>query len=705
MMTAGFLTNSTTPDNKFDKLNPKTLIMNKLLILLCLIAGSAASAQVTVSWVNYPAAVAVATDASDNVYTAYWDYNPAGDITVTKRDANGNILWEVPYNNTNSTRHEVATWVETDSQGNVIVSGTIRSGYSNPVNANSLLMKFSPAGNLLWRVVYETDFDGSSTRKCLIDAQDNIYVLGLGNSGTGMVTKVKKFSPDGAALWSYFDTGGGAPLNFKFTPDNHIVISKRGITGSINAYTKINLNGGLIWNTAGINSLTTGDVAGDSFGNSYLINGNYSTGVGSVLRKLSPDGTTLWESTSTIAALRVEAGSDNNPVISGFPNSGSFGAAFVKYDSNGNQLWQNLDADGPGYNLLSHTQMRLDASNAAYLTASIMTAMAVCKVNSEGTSAWTATLSGGYAYALDFGTDNSVYVAGGTTAKLSQSGGGVTLPAAPSGLTATATGTTSIGLSWTDNSTNETSFILQRSLASGSGYTSVATLPANTVSYSNTGLNSSTTYFYRIQAVNSSGSSGWSNVANATTNTPVTLPAAPSNLTAAAAGCNSISLNWTDNSNNENSFEIVRSMTVNGVYTPIATVPANIRTYTNTGLTRGKRYYYKVRAINTAGSSAWSNKANAMAKCPSANTMITGSEEIRLYPNPVAQGALHLDLPLETELPVTMQVYSMSGMRVLNQELNNHANEISTESLVNGVYIVLISGNDTVQKFKIMVNK
>ncbi len=200
--------------------------------------------QATISWVNYPGGVSVAADALNNVYTANWDYNPAGDITLTKRDDAGNIIWEVSYDNTNNSRHEVATWVETDSQDNIIVSGTIRSGYSNPVDANSLVMKYDPAGNLLWRVVYESDFDGSSTRKCLVDSQDNIYVLGFGNSGTGMAAQVKKFNAAGTALWSYFDNAGiGKPVNFKFTPDQAIIISARAIYGSINGYAKIDLEG------------------------------------------------------------------------------------------------------------------------------------------------------------------------------------------------------------------------------------------------------------------------------------------------------------------------------------------------------------------------------------------------------------------------------------------------------------------------------
>jgi len=397
--------------------------MKKILLLTGLFIGLFANAQVNLSWVNYPGGVSVAADASNNVYTVNWDYNPAGDITLTKRDAVGNILWEKAYNNSNNTLHEVATWVETDNQGNILVSGTIRSGYSNPVNAASLLMKFDPSGNLLWRKVYENDYDGSSTKKCLIDEDDNIYVLGFGSSGTAMTTKIKKFGSNGEALWTYFDNAGiGAPVNFKFTPNQGIIIVARAIYGSINGYAKIDLEGNVIWSLPGVNSLTMGDAAGDNEGNSYIINDNYgAANPGSAIKKLSPDGALIWEKVNTMAGFRIEIGSDNHPVISGYPNSGTPGAAFMKYDNLGNMLWENLDADGAGFALLAHSQMRLDGMNAAYLVAGTMFEMAVCKVRSDGSTSWIATTSGGgYGYAIDFGTDNSIFLVGGSTAKFIQ---------------------------------------------------------------------------------------------------------------------------------------------------------------------------------------------------------------------------------------------------------------------------------------------
>jgi hypothetical protein len=398
--------------------NMKTMIFT-LLISMALTA----SAQVTVDWANYPGGVSLATDASDNVYTANWEFNPGGDITLTKRDADGTIIWEVPYNNTDPTRHEVATWVETDGSGNILVSGTIRSGISNPVNVNALLMKYDPSGNLLWRKLYESDFDGSSTKKCLVDAQDNVYVLGLGNSGTGVVTKIKKFSPGGTVLWTWYDNSGiGAPSNFKFTPDYALVITGRSFFGSINGFAKIDLDGNFIWSHTGVNSLTAGDAAGDGFGYTYLVNGIYGgTNTGSIVKKITPSGAVAWEQTNTMGGMRVEVGSDNKPVVCGYPASGIVGAAFMKYGQDGTTLWQNLDADGAGYALLSHAQMKLDGSGAAYLAAGTMSQIAVCKVNSDGSTAWTISAPSGYASGLDFGSDNSVYVVGGTTARILQS--------------------------------------------------------------------------------------------------------------------------------------------------------------------------------------------------------------------------------------------------------------------------------------------
>jgi hypothetical protein len=93
-----------------------------------------------------------------------------------------------------------------------------------------------------------------------------------------------------------------------------------------------------------------------------------------------------------------------------------------------------------------------------------------------------------------------------------------TPPAAPSGLTATAASTTRINLTWTDASSNETGFKIERCTGSTcTNFAQITTVGMDVTSYSNTGLSKNTTYRYRVRATNSGGDSAYSNIASATT--------------------------------------------------------------------------------------------------------------------------------------------------------------------------------------------
>lgn len=407
--------------------------------------------QVNVAWEEFTRGNSIAVDANNNVYTVDYEQNLGAEMSLTKRDANGNFIWVASYDQTDNTKWERAAWVATDNNGNIIVCGTYMSGYSNPVEAASIVMKFNSSGNLLWRNVYESTFDGSSVKKCLVDADNNIYVLGIGSGPDGFRIKVKKFKPNGTTLWTYFDPVGiGAPLNFKFTPDNHIVIIGRGITGSVNGYAKIDLNGNHIWALAPVFSLTIGDAAGDAFGNTYVVHLDYVFNGTTRIKKLDPAGNMIWDYVYGLAGNRIEVGSDNQPVVSGYPSSGSFGAAFMKVDEDGNELWSNPDADGPQA-LMLHALLLLDEYNNAYLAAGTLFNMAVCKVNSDGSNGWTAlTASGGYANSMVLGRNiNSIFVVGGTTARLDDETAPI-ICNPPSNITFSNITATTIKVNWDD---------------------------------------------------------------------------------------------------------------------------------------------------------------------------------------------------------------------------------------------------------------
>jgi subtilisin family serine protease len=178
-------------------------------------------------------------------------------------------------------------------------------------------------------------------------------------------------------------------------------------------------------------------------------------------------------------------------------------------------------------------------------------------------------------------------------------------PTAPSGLSATTASSSQINLSWTDNSSNETGFKIERS--TGGGYSQVGTAGTNAASYSDSGLSASTQYTYRVRAYNSAGNSGYSGTASATTTAPP--PTAPTGLSATAVSSSQINLGWTDNSNNETGFKIERS--TGGAFNQIDTASPNATSYNDSGLSTATQYTYRVRAYNGGGDSSYSSSANA----------------------------------------------------------------------------------------------
>jgi subtilisin family serine protease len=95
-------------------------------------------------------------------------------------------------------------------------------------------------------------------------------------------------------------------------------------------------------------------------------------------------------------------------------------------------------------------------------------------------------------------------------------GGSPTPPQAPTGLAATAVSTSQINLAWTDNSGDETGFLIERS-TNGTDFGQIASVGAGATSFSNTGLAASTTYWYRVRAQSGGGFSDYSNIDSDTT--------------------------------------------------------------------------------------------------------------------------------------------------------------------------------------------
>jgi titin len=211
-------------------------------------------------------------------------------------------------------------------------------------------------------------------------------------------------------------------------------------------------------------------------------------------------------------------------------------------------------------------------------------------------TSYTATLTAGKQYRWNVAAGNLAGSSTYTTPRYFQTPVAAVIPTSPSNLVATGSAS-SIGLSWTDNSNNETGFKLERKEGSGGSWVLYATLAANATAFNNTVVTAGTTYYYRVYAYNATGPSTYfTNEAAASATGSV--PAAPSNLTAAGSA-SSVTLAWRDNSTNESGFKVERKVGSGGVWAVYATLGSNVLNFTDTSVSLGTTYYYRVNSYNT----------------------------------------------------------------------------------------------------------
>lgn len=178
-------------------------------------------------------------------------------------------------------------------------------------------------------------------------------------------------------------------------------------------------------------------------------------------------------------------------------------------------------------------------------------------------------------------------------------------PKVPAGLDVTAVTFTTATLKWTDNSSNETGFEIEKSEDSVN-FEAAGISAANTSTFEVPNLLGGFKYYFRIRAVTAATKSIWSKIVDTVTDYDPNLPLTPRNLQGTALSETEISLVWDDRSNNETGFDIERS--VNGInFVPLGSVNADIETYTDNDLNLASRYYYRVKAKNTFGDSYYSN--------------------------------------------------------------------------------------------------
>ncbi len=318
-------------------------------------------------------------------------------------------------------------------------------------------------------------------------------------------------------------------------------------------------------------------------------------------------------------------------------------------------------------------------------------------------------------------------------------------PAAPSGLSANATGTSSIDLSWTDNASDEDGFNVERS-EDGLNYSVVAALGADVTSYTDNGLASATTYSYRVTAFNTAGSSAESNTATATTdddpvgggpemhvsnlfvvrvaqngnrfrgNATITIvdefgsPVSGATVSGDFSGTSSTSASGTTDASGN---VTVQSGAVRN--------PSGEWCFTVTNVSIAGGTYNSAANVETSdcessGSSIMMNNnlatsfGPASAKKAAANSLnLESFKFVGVAPNPV-RGKSNVIFQLPRETDVAIEVYNVLGEQVqviANKKLNpgQYTLEWNSTQLTKGTYIVKITAGNEVKTQRVNIMK
>ncbi|RFS18211.1 T9SS type A sorting domain-containing protein [Emticicia sp. C21] len=255
---------------------------------------------------------------------------------------------------------------------------------------------------------------------------------------------------------------------------------------------------------------------------------------------------------------------------------------------------------------------------------------------------------------------------------------------------------------WNDASDDEDYFVLER--ATDVNFTQnllTANLLKNYTSATSIPFDEGVNYFFRIRAVNEHGSSeftDWTSVTSFYT----AIPNKPYALKATAAG-KSVTLTWGDDSNKEEGFEVERS-TDGANFGKITTTAANAISYVDNTVANSTKYWYRVRAVNPKGTSAYTDTVSVTIAAATQGLVARNdisNEAWQVYPNPTVD-AVQVTLPESMQNQVgVVTIVDKTNREVIKAKLNSNQKEyrFDLSNFSEGTYIINIStGSQQISK-------
>jgi fibronectin type 3 domain-containing protein len=257
-------------------------------------------------------------------------------------------------------------------------------------------------------------------------------------------------------------------------------------------------------------------------------------------------------------------------------------------------------------------------------------------------------------------------ITGGVESVLSGAVSGTTLLPAPDNLRVITVTDVSISLEWNTVS-GASGYNLYRSASENGAYTKVNSSIITTVSYTNTGLSSTTNYYYKVCAVTGGVDGMQSSFISCTT-----LMSAPGNFRVTSATDNSINLAW-NAITGASGYNIYRSIVQNGTYTKLNTSIISVVSYSDTSLSSNTNYYYKVCAVSSDG------VESVMSTAVSGTTLLSAPINLRVI--------------TVTDVSVSLEWNTLNGANGYN--IYRSGNENGTYTKVNTTLISAVSYTNT----------
>ena len=279
-------------------------------------------------------------------------------------------------------------------------------------------------------------------------------------------------------------------------------------------------------------------------------------------------------------------------------------------------------------------------------------------------------------------------------------------PTSPYGLSSSLAGMGGVTLTWSDSSDYEDGFVIERKYDTDTNWTVVDTTGAGIAMYTDSGL-ASGTYQYRVYSFNEGGNSSYSDTTMA--NIPVP-PLPPHSLSLNVLDTGIVKLTWADSSNSEDGFVLERKDNVDTNWTAIDSLEADSVTYTDSGLTVGRTYEWRVYAFNAGGNSGYSNVVSSLITGIAGNSSLPDKYALYSnYPNPFNPSTkIKFDIPKSGIVKLT--IYDILGRQVstlINSELTagRYEMEWNAGSYSSGIYFYRIEADGFVETRRMMLIK